>query len=353
MGKSYMCISCGKMYKNSASLATHKYQYHVHSSKNKGFTKPIEDTPASMYSDTLSLGDISSDILDIKSDDNKTDIQSIDWAFNHLKDRVEELESKVNSQSLDTSKQKGGAIENHHPNIKMNEISKELWELKFQSDLNKSRIELLQKQIQDMAENSEASDSETESSICAEDLIDEMIEIRDLFITKNFETLKTNIKGLKQTITLILRTNIGLERLSSEEIDLLKDITHAPRCHAKQLLRENFSGLSSMFTKMNLTFDNVYEDQEILDKESNYVDSHTEEDSSEGSENEKVLGQNSDEAFDNADEDTKIFDNKSNDPQVQSEEDSLESFENELVSGQNSDTGSDNKDVQTNETEEL
>ena len=120
MGKSYMCTSCGKMFKNSASLATHKYRYHAHSSKIKGFTKPMEHTPASVYSDTSSLGDISSDMLDIKIDDNKADIQSIDWAFNNLKDRVEELESKVNSQSFDTSKQKGGAVENYHPNTKMN-----------------------------------------------------------------------------------------------------------------------------------------------------------------------------------------------------------------------------------------
>ena len=299
-----MCTSCGKMFKNSASLATHKYQYHAHSSKNKGFAKSIKDEPTSVYSDNSSLGDISSDMSDIKIDDNKTDIQSIDWAFNHLKKRVEELESKVHSQSLHAPKQKGGAVEKYHPSTKMSEVSKELWELKFQSDLNKSKIELLKKQIQDMTENSEASDSETESLICAEDLIDEMVEIRDLFITGNFETLKNNIKGLKQAVTLILRANIGLERLSSDELELLKDITHAPRCHVKQLLRENFSRLSSMFTKMNLTVDNIYEDKE----KSNNLDDRPEDDSSEGSENEMASGQNSDTDSDNEDTDPNEID---------------------------------------------
>ena len=136
-----MCTSCGKMFKNSASLATHKYRYHAHASKNKGFVKSMKDESASVYSDTSSLGDISSDMFDIKIDDNITDIQSIDWAFNHLKNRVEKLESQVYSQSLDAPKQAGDAVEKYHPSTKMSEVSKDLWELKFQSDLNKSKIE--------------------------------------------------------------------------------------------------------------------------------------------------------------------------------------------------------------------
>ena len=245
-----------------------------------------------------------------------------------------------------------------------------------------------------MTENSEAGDSEAESLICTEDLIDEMVEIRDLFITGNFETLKKNIEGLKQTIALIIRANIGLERLSSSELELLKDIAHAPRCHVKQLLRENFSRLSSMFTKMNLTVDNIdedkeknndledspeedssegsenemtsgqkqnsdtdsdinaHEDKEILNKEIDDVEDYPEEDSSEGSENEMPSGQkqNSDTDSDiNAHEDKEILNKESGDVEDYPEEDSSESSENEMVSGQNSDTYNDNKDTDHNE----
>ena len=219
-------MSCDKTFKNSASLASHKHRYHPYLPRKSAKRLNELSFVNPQISDNPSLGNISDSALENKIADNKRDRQSL----SNLVKRVEELESKFHLQCSCVDRN-------------------------FQTDLNKGNITLSKNQMQDVVQRDKVSDSDTDSLTSAEDLIDEMLEVRDLFIVGNFESLNANIKSLKRAITLMLKANIGSEILSSEELSLLEDISQYANPSAKMLLKNNFSRLEIMFTKLKPVFD--------------------------------------------------------------------------------------------------
>ena len=285
MSKTFSCISCAKLFKTSASLASHKYRFHPYSAKTKRATKILDDDLSSLKSNlsaTSSFSNASDIELETKIGDNKSDIQLLDWAFNSLKKRVEGLESSNHSQELDSIKQKGGAMQRDHDHVTISGALKEFRGLKFQSDLNTSKIELLKRQMQEMKERRDESDldSKSVSSDEVEDIIDEVMGLADLFTAGNFESLKADIKSLRQTISMLLRSNIGKKVLSSEELSLLEEMSQTSKRQIVMLLRNNFSRLEKMFRKLKSKIDNVYED-EYIDEEKHDFQNQTEDVNSE------------------------------------------------------------------------
>ena len=131
MSKTFSCPSCAKMFKTSASLASHKYRFHPYSAKSKRTTRIIDNDLSSLKSNqsaTSSFSNVSDIELETKVGDNKSDIQLLDWAFNSLKERVEGLEGSNRSQELDTIKQKGGATQKDHDHVKISDVLKEFRE---------------------------------------------------------------------------------------------------------------------------------------------------------------------------------------------------------------------------------
>ena len=252
------CTDCSRFYKNKDSLRAHRNRYHPYPRKISTSDEDLSSV-ISESSHTSSLSNVSDHNLENKIIDNKHNIKSLDWVFNNLKNRVEELESKIRLRNYtpDIVNQKAGGISENANLTKMIKISRDIEAIKIQNDLNKGNIQSLRNEMQEMRQNSEE---------IPDDLINEMMQIRDLFINRDFETLKKNVKGLKQALTLILRAGIGSEILSCEDLDLLKDISQTPYPQDNILLKKNFSKLVNMFIKLNPEFDDIFENEEGLNK---------------------------------------------------------------------------------------
>ena len=169
MGKSYGCNNCLGMFKSSASLASHRYRYHPYLKNEGDLTYNAGEDNCFKFN-----SEISNITLETKSkiQDNEKQIQSLDQVFDSLKRRIEILESA--NYHTDTNKDKqfsaGSARDTQNVN-KTADISKELNKLRFQSDLNTSKIELLQKRIKGVVDIANVSDSDTESSLSDEEII--------------------------------------------------------------------------------------------------------------------------------------------------------------------------------------
>lgn len=167
MGKSYECNNCLGLFKSSASLASHRYRYHPYL-RNEGDLTFNAGEDNSFKFDS----EISNITLETKIQDNEKQIQSLDQVFDSLKRRIEVLESA--NYHTDTNKDKqfsaGSARDTQNTN-KTADISKELNKLRFQSDLNTSKIELLQKRIKGVVNIANVSDSDTGSSSSDEEII--------------------------------------------------------------------------------------------------------------------------------------------------------------------------------------
>ena len=269
MSKTFSCPTCASLFKTTASLASHKHRYH---SKTKQATK-VDDISSlnSEISATSSLGNVSTVGLETKIRDNVSEIRSLDWAFNSIKNRVEALEATNHPQY--TLKQTGGMLP-EDPNIaKISVILKELRDLQFQSDLNKSKIELLKRRMQEMVERFGASGSETETSadidennsihkehyenevsdsesMTTNDVIDAMVDIRDLFMRGNDVELQENPESLKGAINVILN-GFSLEDIQPEDISLLQMMSNATTGDdIRNYLKDNFDRLVTIFTEL-------------------------------------------------------------------------------------------------------
>ena len=146
-------MSCEKIFKNSTSLATHKHRYHPYSPRSRKSITEYDEI-SSVISDisvtsSRSLGNIKNNELEKRINENRKNIDSLDWAFDSIKEHLEALEFKLRLQyfKIDTKLQEGGAT---LKNNDVSKISREVQTIKLQSDLNKGKIDHLRKQIQDI-----------------------------------------------------------------------------------------------------------------------------------------------------------------------------------------------------------
>ena len=193
------------------------------------------------------------------------------------------MESKVRLLNLDNNIQKGGAIQSDKAYY--TKISNAIQAAKLQSDLNREKIEMLKNQVEEIVNSSVLDDGVNDMK--AEDLIDELMEVRDMFTDTNYEALKENILSLKRAIQLMLRADIGTGILSPEEISLLEEISENSKPGAKDLLKENFSQLVGIFTKLKPELNNNYEgdESEEEDNQEDLSEENTSEDENKNSEN--------------------------------------------------------------------
>ncbi len=247
------------------------------------------------------------------------------------------MESSNHSQELDTIKQKGGKTQTDHDHVKISDALKEFRGLKFQSDLNTSKIELLKSQMQEMKESRDESDldSNSVSSDEVEDIIDEVMRLADLFTAGNFESLKADLKSLRRIISKLLRVNIGKDVLSSEELSLLEEMSQTSKRQIVMLLRNNFSRLEKMFRKLKSKIDNAYED-EYLDEEKHDFQNQTED-------------ANSEEKYINEESKDEQSDDQSESDCNQSESDGNQSESDGNQSESDGDQSEDNQSVKENE----
>ena len=306
MAKDYKCPSCYKMFKNSASLATHRYRYHPYTPRLTKSTK-IEDDISSINSDiSLSFGESSGSVLEMRIKSNKLAIESVEEVLNTLKERVYDLESKHRLQrwTLDSPKQKDDKAH------KIIDNSSEIYVLKLQSNINRRNIKSIRDQLRDLVDNSDVNDT---NSLTSEDLIDEMMEIRDLVVAQDFEALRTKIQSIMRVVKLVL-SGLSLDALSSDDIILLEDISSSSTHDAEQLLRDKFSLIVAIFKKLKPSFDKVYEE----DENDETHDSKQENGESEESENEETENEGDEKVDEDQNSDDTSYSYGDNDSETES-----------------------------------
>ena len=188
-----------------------------------------------------------------------------------------ESKHRLQSWTLDSAKQKEDKTH------KIIDNSSEIRMLKLQSNINTRNIESIRDQLSDLVDNYDVNDT---NNLTSEDLIDEMIEIRDLVVEQDFEAIKTKIQSMIRAVKLVL-SGLSLDVLSSDDILLLEDISSSSTRDAEQLIHDKFSHIVTIFKKLKPSFDKAYEEDENEEThDSKQEDDESEESESEETENE-------------------------------------------------------------------
>ena len=153
-----------------------------------------------------------------------------------------------------------------------------------------------------------------EHAVATEDIIHDMIEIKNLFVEQNYDKILSDIPKLQQSVKLIIHA-LDMKKITDEGIQLLEKLSDSSKVTARKLIKDNFSHLVSIFTKLKPAFDDVYEDM------SNETD---ETDSEDGSEHGSDSSNDSGDATD-SESDT------DSEASIQSGETALESEQSEKV----------------------
>lgn len=212
------CKTCGKMFKNSASLASHRHRYHPYS-------KDSEDDRLSLSSES-SHSISSHNFLESKVNANQGEIKALDQVFGDILKRLDDLET---------------TIPKNLPGV--------------ESKVNKMRIGSLKSKLDHTIEK-----IDNMNKITGEDRLGYMMEVKDMFLSSNYEKLKDNISKLKTVIDSMFKLDIGEDIILYEDEDLLEGIFNVSDYRAIEIVKDNFTHLVNIFVKLAPTFDKMYDD---------------------------------------------------------------------------------------------
>ena len=268
--KIYSCSSCGKTYKNSQSLATHKYKLHsrsksprlAHDSQHTVTPKSAElDDNSYILSDPSSITD---EIWELSSESimNKLGIEFLEQAVRELKVLVTKLDIKASINDVIV-----GQIEKYikgkeykdqtRQNLRINN-TEDIFTVKKQNQYNSQRIRELEKLIEGQNKKDQDNQTNTYEDHKIEDAIEDIYEVQEMLSKNNYEGFKSNIIMLRRSIRLIL-DNIDFKNIDDEEVQLLLELANASKRMAKDLLPNNFSRLTNIFTTLNPQFGRLLE----------------------------------------------------------------------------------------------
>ena len=295
--KSYSCDSCGRQYKNSKSLRTHRYSYHrsqkdsrnkdkVHSSPNDSVSLDYEY--ASDYATKNKLpaakefttDDPGCDYLQDKVTDIAIDSVLMKSDLNILKSTVDELDRLVRNMREEMKSNDSVSNKTHFVRYEDSILpSNELRVLKLRVESNKNDIRDIQDTMDNTVDKNIGQDIDVDlNELAAEDLIDSMIEIRNSFVENDIGEVTADIPKLRNVLKLILKT-VNLSKLNEEEIQLLNEISNASKLTAKSMIHEHFSHLVNMFDRIKTDLDELFEpsDDESDDSEEQEIESENDE----------------------------------------------------------------------------
>ena len=272
----YNCNQCDKWYKNPASLTTHKYRYHPYSKKNKlankTFDKSEDIETNSIISRTSPINANYDELLDSQIDRNTFDIVVLNSELIRLSNLVRELDFKVLLQCNDVEHIKR---KTNHDNIKTpssvmpKDNSTELLAITDQNRNNNQRLSAIEDKLEDLIGN-----IQDKHSVATEDVIYDMIEVKNLFLENKYDEILSDIPKLQQSVKLIINTLKMKDIITDEGIQLLEKLSESSKLTTRKLLKDNFSHLDSIFTKLKPVFDDVYED--IVSNETDVTNSDDE-----------------------------------------------------------------------------
>ena len=144
------------------------------------------------------------------------------------------------------------------------ENTAELLLIKDQNRNTSQRISAIENKLDEVIEN-----IQDEHAVATEDIIHDMIEIKNLFVEQNYDKILSDIPKLQQSVKLVIHA-LDMTDITDEGIKLLEKLSDSSKVKTRKLLKDNFSHLVSIFTKLKPAFDGVYED---MSNETNETDS--------------------------------------------------------------------------------
>ena len=266
--KVYSCEICGKRYKNSKSLRTHKYSYHrqkVDSSRRKGISPHLAYTESDSVYTASDLGHQSSletdSIFSESSDlqnrvlDMEIDAITMKSQLDRVQMSVWELEELVRLVRRDMSKESRIIKDDQKGSTQIS--STVLDDLKSADESNKGDIKNLEYRINRIEEQNKF-EKKDEEDLMNKDLLDDLREIVKLFTQQKFQSIVNDIPTLRKILKFILET-VDSDELSDEEFQLLQEISVSSKSAAKALVHDNFSWLVTMFRKMEKNLEALFE----------------------------------------------------------------------------------------------
>ena len=275
MSKLYHCEVCGKSYKNSRSLNTHKYSYHTEEGSELRNT-PSTSTIKSDFDEYSHHSGESSEVQDTAPD--KTYDSQEHSPQNMSTDKLNRLfDLEIKSWRMERQLQ---SIQSKLDITRDDGFTpSEIVRLESLINSNKRNIMKLNEKMV-----SRENDTREADDLAARDLVDDVIEMQTLFAENQSEKIILDIPKTRLVIKFML-TFMDLSKIDDKEISLLREISNASKTVARALIKNGFTQLVNNFDQLKTEFDEMVESgsesesgEEIADS-----DEETKEDSAEKS----------------------------------------------------------------------
>ena len=251
----HYCDQCDKKYKTSRSLDTHKSRYHPYSKKVK-----YSDSD-NKSQDSESDEDQSVDLKQYSQiRKNKFDVTLLKDDVDRLTNRVWDLDMKMVVPNLTHQMGGGSKI------LDDNKIHKEELEtIKDQSRTNRVKLSTIEDKLEKLIES-----SQEKNRVAVEDLIDDLKDVKELFMNQQYEGLLSDIPRLRLVAKLVISVmdNFDMGDITDGNIKLLEEIGNSSKTKVKMLLKEKFNTLVGIFTKLKIN--------ELYDEENDAENSDSE-----------------------------------------------------------------------------
>ena len=227
MSKQYHCELCGKSYKNSRSLNTHKYSYHLNEGlevRGRPYQSPEKGNAFKGSLHHSKEGSSEQDSSPTKSSEfDECSLQKI-WT-DILKDKVVDLEI--------------GSLG----------VERKLKRLETLINLNQTNIKQLEKIMDAIETNAD--------DLTTLDLIDDLSEVRTAFYANEFDRVTSDISKVRQVLKYMLDV-MEMSSIDDEGTELLTEISRVSKSQARALIKENFSRITNIFHKLQPEFDEMF-----------------------------------------------------------------------------------------------
>jgi hypothetical protein len=249
----HYCDQCDKKYKTSRSLVTHNSRFHPYSKKVKYSDNASDNTSQKSESDEDRSTDIKQYSQIMK---NKFDLTLLKDDVDRLTKRVWGLDMEMVVPNLTHQTGGGSKI------LDNNKIHKEELEtIKDQSSTNKVKLSTIEDKLENLVES-----SQEKNRVAVEDLIDDLKDVKELFINQHYEELLSDIPRLRLVAKLVISVmdNVDMGDITEGNIKLLEEIGDSSKAKVKMLLKEKFNTLVGIFTKLKI--DELYDEESYADK---------------------------------------------------------------------------------------